>query len=279
MTRGSRRTSSGGPRRSACRSRARRPGRRRSSTSPMSWSMSSIGVPASAIARSRRPSSCSRRCRARPPARRGRHARPHGERARHADELALTLRELGRHRVGEPRPGRAARARPRRRRRSRRAADELAHDRQATAARRRREVLAHGEVVEQLARLPRAGEPAARALVRRQAARSRPSSSTRPRSGAKPVIASTNVVLPAPFGPDQPDELPAPTSSVDVAERVHAAEARPRGRAVSSTRAHGAPPARRAARRSAARRPRAAGVACAAACRRRRRRPPGSGSA
>ncbi len=95
--------------------------------------------------------------------------RPHRDRARHADELPLALRELGGHRVRdageieelERLVGRLAGRDP--------SPDDLRRQREERGPLRSDfEILAHREIVEQLGALPRPGETAAGAGVRRQ---------------------------------------------------------------------------------------------------------------
>ena len=134
----------------------------------MSWSTSSIDCPASTRPRRRLPSS---RALARVEARGGLveadEARRGDERAGDADELALALRQLVRHRVEEGREAEqlehlgvrvaSVAGRPHR------LLEEPPHRR---SVRGDVQVLAHGEVVEQLDRLPRARQPEPRAPVR-----------------------------------------------------------------------------------------------------------------
>ena len=79
------------------------------------------------------------------------------------------------------------------------------------------QVVADGEVLEQLERLARAGQaeagpPVGGQLVDLLAVEARRALVT----SVKPVMASMNVVLPAPFGPISPTSLPGSTSEVDA---------------------------------------------------------------
>ncbi len=173
-----------GRRRSACRTRARRSGRRCSSTRPMSWSISSMELPCVGQARAAARPSSSLSPVSRPAAGSSRHSRRglHRDRARDAHELALALREVRRHQASAAHSSSTQARAPR-------STDASLGDvglRTAPAAPATRMAGATAtlrfsrtrQVVEQLAALPRAGETAARALVGREApARSRPSSS------------------------------------------------------------------------------------------------------
>ena len=76
------------------------------------------------------------------------------------------------------------------------------------------DVLLDREVVVELERLERAAQAGAHPGVRLEVRRCpSPSSWTVPRAGAKPVMASITLVLPAPFGPMSPTTAPAATSS------------------------------------------------------------------
>ena len=150
-----------------------------------------------------------------------------GERARHADELALTLREIAGHRVGRPSSSSMSSA-------ASSAVGSLGRGVTSSltspATRRRgaahRQVLAHGEVVEQLGALPGARQArGARARAATAPLMSRPSSSTRPlqrhEAGDRVDEASS---CRRRSGRSARRARPSPTSSVDVRERVHAAE-------------------------------------------------------
>ena len=149
--------------RSPSRTRGRRRNREIQSTSPMSWSTSSIDVPASTTSRSRRPEfQALGRCPDPPPARpdRSAAARQPAPRAT-PTSLRCPCDKLGRHRVGErcepekPSAASAAVVRPNRHR------QHLLHRRaKRRPVGRHDQVLAHGEIVEQLDRLPRPRQPA-----------------------------------------------------------------------------------------------------------------------
>ena len=96
---------------------------------------------------------------------------------------------------------------------------------------RHQQVLGHGEVLEQLQGLERAGQAEAGPPVGRRGARpARPSSEMRPAAaGTRPEMASRAVVLPAPLGPMRPVTVPAPQVEVDVGHRLHRPE--PHGQA------------------------------------------------
>ena len=79
------------------------------------------------------------------------------------------------------------------------------------AVRRRADVLLHAEIVVELERLEGAGEAVRTRWCDRRASIRVPSSSTAPEALAKPVMASTALVLPAPFGPMSPTMPPAGT--------------------------------------------------------------------
>ena len=214
--------------RSPCRTRARRCWSQTPSTRPMSWSTSSIAVPPSTTSRSWRPS-CSLSAESRPAAGlvEAHDARRAGQRARDADQLALALRELGRQlSASRSRPSSVERVVDRGAVR-RRLPEDLADGRPARRARGRDgEVLAHGEVVEELGRLPRARRGRCAPARAAPAARARGRRARRARcERTKPVIASMKVVLPAPLGPISPTSLPSGDLELDVDERVHAAEA------------------------------------------------------
>ena len=141
---------------------------------------------------------------------------PGDKRARQGDEVALPVGELGRRPVGDRRRGRAARGARRRSASCWVVATEHVGDRRHERSGVEpggHEVLTHGQIVEQLERLERAGQAAARG---RAAVRGRlsPSKVTRPNlpAAVKPVEASMQVVLPAPFGPMRPTTSPRPRS-------------------------------------------------------------------
>ena len=159
------------PPRSPFRTRARRCGRRSSSRAPCRGRSAASSVPASAICRSRWPrSSLSRVSRPAAGSSRQRSRGSHRDRPRDPDELALPLRQLGRHRRRRSPPrSSSSSASPRR------LAAGCARPTSSAASARNDgrcaadvEVLAHGEVVEQLGALPRPGEAASRPRVRRQ---------------------------------------------------------------------------------------------------------------
>ena len=216
--------------RSPCRTRARRSGRRSPSTRPMSWSTSSIAVPPSTTARRLAAQllalggvQAGRR------ARRGRRRAASPASARATPTSLRSPCESSDGQLVEPRrPARRAPSASRDRGAvARRLPEDLADGRpQRRPLRRDGEVLAHGEVVEQLDR-PATCAPARCARARAApAARARGRRARRARSAAtKPVIASMNVVLPAPLGPISPTRLPSGDLELDVDERVDAAEA------------------------------------------------------
>ena len=155
------------------------------STSPMSWSTSS------APCRRRRRGAAGGRA---PRSRRVQagaglvetdEARRGGQRPRHADELALdpVRARRGACRRGPPGPRRRAPRAPRPRRAGPQRTSPIWPARRARGG--DGEVLAHGEVVEELAGLPRAREAAAGARVRRPVRESRPSSWNRPARSAR----------------------------------------------------------------------------------------------
>ena len=169
---GSRRTASGAPRAITWPNSSTTTSSQIPSTRPMSWSTSSIAWPASTrLAQLRRRAPRSRACRARRPARRGRRAaasrRARGRRRR-ACAGPATARSGARRRPPRARAARAPRRSPRSRC-DRRRDGLLERPPQRRAVRGDEQVLAHGEVVEELDRLPRARQAAPRAGVRRQA--------------------------------------------------------------------------------------------------------------
>ena len=137
-------------------------------TSPMSWSIKSVVVPASAM-----PPEPSTEILALARVEAGRRLVeaeepwPHRDRARHTDQLALALRELRGHRVGQRVKVDQLERLERGVRHRRAPSDELARQRQERGpVRRDGEVLSHGEVVEQLGALPGPCQAAPRPDVR-----------------------------------------------------------------------------------------------------------------
>ena len=153
-------------------------------------------------------------------------ARRARERPRHADELALALGEL----VGQP-VGHALEAHEVQRivgrgLARRRPPEDLA---QRAPHRRRlrgdREVLGHGQVVEELGRLPRARQAAARALVRRQPRQLAAVQLDAPAGAHEAGDRVDEGRLARAVGADQPDHGALGHLEPDVDERLHAAEA------------------------------------------------------
>ncbi len=184
-------------------------------TSPISWSISSVVVPESAICRE-------------PPAKilalvrieacrgfvQAQEARLHRDRPRHPDELPLPLGQLRRRRLGEwaeiQQSDRVLRGRA--------LADALPHQLGREGEERRalgchHEIFPDGEIVEQLRALPGSGEPPPRPHVRGQPGEIASVELDGPVERTNPVMASMNVVLPAPFGPISPTSSPSSTAT------------------------------------------------------------------
>jgi hypothetical protein len=150
-------------------------------------------------------------------------ARPHRDRARHADELALALRQLARHRLGERPELEQVERLVRRGAVPGGAADELRGQRQpGRALGGDHQVLTHRQVVEQLCALPRPREPAARACVRRHPGEIPPVELGPARVPDEARDRVDERRLAGAVRPDQPDELSFLDGDVD---RVHGADA------------------------------------------------------
>ena len=230
----SRRAGRGAPRpagrpRSPCRTRARRCGRRCSARDPCRGRSAASSCPRrrSAAAAGRAPRSRACRGPAAGSSRQSSRGRIAIARAT-PDELALALGQLApasRPRSSRGRAGRApasAAALPPRRFPTSSATSDRNDGRSAATARFSRT----REVVEQLGALPGAGETEPRARRAAAARRGRVRRARRgPCSGRSPVIASMNVVLPAPFGPISPTSWPSSTSRSTLVDGVDAAEA------------------------------------------------------
>ena len=198
----------------------------------MSWSMSSIVVPASAICRSRWPSS-SLSSVSSPAAGSSRHRSRGSIASARATPTSLRCPWVSsrRHRLGDraeveqlERVLRGGALADRAFRRAR-AASARNDGRWAATVRFSRTVRSsNSSVLCQVRASPRCartcgGSPAT----------SRPSSSTRPVERTNPVIASMNVVLPAPFGPISPTSWPSSTST-STSSTARTPPKRPRGR-------------------------------------------------
>ncbi len=193
----------------------------------MSWSISSVVVPASAICRSRWPrSALSARVESGRRLVEAQEPRPHGDRPCHTYELPLPLRQLGRGRVRqrdeiEQRErvvgGRGRLGTP---------TDELRRQRErGRTVGSDGQVLAHREVVEQLGALPRSSEAAARAHVRWQPVEV---TTVELRAARVPDEAGDRVDegrLARTVRPDQSHELAVIDDEVDVLHGMDAAEA------------------------------------------------------
>ena len=181
----------------------------------MSWSTRSIAWPSSARPRSRAPSSSLSRV-SRPAAGSSRHTtRGFGdERPRDPDQLALSLRQLARA-IAPPCP--RARAAP-----GRASISAECGPGAETVSRIVRQADVRCEATSRFSPTERSSNSSIDCHVRARPRRARtcggapvrssPSSSTRPSQRTKPLIASMNVVLPAPFGPIRPTSCPSPTS-------------------------------------------------------------------
>ena len=211
-----------------CRSRARRCGRRRSSTSAMSWSTSRTPRrtrrwPGSA----RRATRLSRGVEAGGRLVEQQHRRVGDAGAGDRHQLALALAQLAGRSVAERRRCRrcsSARRHLARCRSLARGAEGRDADVLLDASGRRR---ARAPGTSGRARVGPGRAAAGRSM--RGAARGGPC--RRPR--AKPVMASITLVLPAPFGPMSPTTVPGATSQRDVVDGDDAAVAHRAGRATS----------------------------------------------
>ena len=163
------------------------------------------------------------------------HAGPLGQRPGHRHQLALPEGQLGRTAIGHARSPSSSSASPTASTSTARRGSTTSRtiDAESLGHRRHLAVLAHGQVVEQLERLPRAHQAAAGPLVRRpgssmrSSARRSPSSRSRmaPWWATNPVSASMVVVLPAPLGPISPTRLRVGDRERHPVDRDHAAEA------------------------------------------------------
>ena len=196
-------------------------------TRPMSWSIRSVVVPASAIRRSRWPSS-SLSFVSRPAAGSSRQRSRGSIAIARATPTSLRcpwVRSAGIASAIEPRSSRSS-ARSAAALSPRAPSDQLGGEREERRALGGHgEVLAHGEVVEQLGALPGAREPAPRPRVRRQPREIAPVELDAARVADEAGDRVDERRLAGAVRPDQADELALLDVDVDVVDGAHAAEA------------------------------------------------------
>ena len=206
----------------------------------MSWSTSSMGIPRSTTSRSRCPER-DRFVRVESGCRlvEQQQLRPCRQGSGDGHHLALALGELGRQGVGE-----LAEREPLECFVDRLDVADLAGEELLDRLQRRRvtcrdrEVLAHGEVVEQLGRLPRPGETAQRTYVRLRSGDISPVDADRSPMGHEPRDGVDERGLAGAVRADQADQLVGFDLEIDLDHGVHAAE-RDRDVAGGQHRRHG----------------------------------------